>query len=64
MPSASKDSRADTARDAFASRHIGPSPDEIREMLDTLDLASLDDLVDRAVPAAGGLLNGSTTALA
>src|SRR6266508_350596 len=36
---------------AFASRHIGPRPDDVRHMLDTLGLASLDELVDATVPA-------------
>jgi glycine dehydrogenase len=38
--------------EAFASRHIGPSPSEIQEMLATLGLGSLEELLDRAVPAA------------
>jgi glycine dehydrogenase len=36
--------------DAFASRHIGPSPAHIAEMLASLGLASLDELIDRCVP--------------
>ena len=36
--------------DSFAGRHIGPRPDEIAEMLETLGLASLDDLVAKTVP--------------
>jgi glycine dehydrogenase len=36
----------------FADRHIGPSPDEIATMLDALGVATLDELVDRAVPEA------------
>ena len=39
------------AHDAFVSRHIGPSPDEVQHMLATLGLTSLDDLIDRAIPA-------------
>ncbi len=38
--------------DAFVRRHIGPSDDEVRSMLDTLGYASLDDLVDAAIPGA------------
>ena len=38
--------------DAFARRHIGPGETETRAMLDALGLASLDALVERAVPAA------------
>lgn len=40
------------ARDAFVDRHIGPSDDDVREMLDVLGYASLDTLVDTAVPDA------------
>jgi len=36
--------------DHFDRRHIGPSDDDIRLMLDRLSLASLDALVDEAVP--------------
>ncbi|MDH3285096.1 MAG: aminomethyl-transferring glycine dehydrogenase, partial [Acidobacteriota bacterium] len=45
----------------FADRHIGPDPGEIREMLGTLGLSSLDELVARAVPA--GLLFDGELAL-
>lgn len=32
----------------FANRrHIGPSPEEISEMLDAVGAASLDDLIDQ-----------------
>lgn len=35
----------------FANRrHIGPSPEEIARMLDVLGYASLDDLIDAAIP--------------
>lgn len=34
----------------FYTRHIGPRPDEVRGMLDTLKLSSLDALIDEAVP--------------
>ncbi len=37
--------------DQFARRHIGPSPEDQQAMLATLGLASLDALVDAAVPA-------------
>ena len=44
---------ADLAQTAdFASRHIGPSEIEVAAMLETLDLTSLAELIDRAVPAA------------
>ncbi len=36
----------------FVSRHNGPSEDEVAAMLQTLGLQSLDDLVERTVPAA------------
>ena len=39
--------------DDFANRrHIGPSPDEMRRMLDVIGVASLDELVDETVPAS------------
>ncbi|MDQ4080811.1 MAG: aminomethyl-transferring glycine dehydrogenase [Gemmatimonadota bacterium] len=40
------------APDAFVSRHIGPTREDVKEMLATLGLSSLDDLVDATVPAA------------
>ncbi|WP_405282795.1 aminomethyl-transferring glycine dehydrogenase [Gaopeijia maritima] len=39
-------------RSGFAERHIGPSDDDIREMLDSLGLDSLDTLVRETVPAS------------
>jgi glycine dehydrogenase len=36
----------------FVARHIGPSPAEIDAMLATLEIGSLEELVDRAVPRA------------
>ncbi|PCC67745.1 glycine dehydrogenase (decarboxylating) alpha subunit [Nannocystis exedens] len=45
--------------DTFVHRHIGPRPDDIAAMLQTLGLSSLDALVEEAVPGsirlAGGL---------
>src|SRR5687767_5997633 len=38
--------------DTFVRRHVGPSDDEIREMLETLGLSSLDELTDATVPEA------------
>lgn len=35
----------------FVHRHIGPSPQECREMLEVLGMSSLDELIDRTVPA-------------
>src|SRR5688572_14798991 len=40
------------ASDWFAPRHIGPSPAERDEMLRVVGAASLDALVDEAIPAA------------
>ncbi len=40
------------AKDEFVRRHIGPSDAEIDEMLDAVGHATLEDLVDAAVPAA------------
>jgi glycine dehydrogenase len=34
----------------FSDRHIGPSDEQIPELLDALGLASLDALVDEALP--------------
>jgi len=38
--------------DTFVSRHIGPSPDEMRRMLAALGYASVDALIAATVPAA------------
>jgi glycine dehydrogenase len=38
--------------DSFHSRHIGPSPQEIEQMLSILGFSSLEELIDRAVPPA------------
>jgi glycine dehydrogenase len=38
--------------DEFLARHIGPDAEQIREMLDTLGLESLERLVEKTVPAA------------
>jgi glycine dehydrogenase len=35
---------------SFAARHIGPDPDEQLHMLKTIGYASLDDLMDAAIP--------------
>ena len=37
-------------QDAFVRRHIGPDADQQQSMLQTLGLASLDELIDQAVP--------------
>jgi glycine dehydrogenase len=36
----------------FTQRHIGPNPDDIKQMLDILGLSNLDDLIDKTVPQA------------
>ena len=41
-----------TPADTFADRHIGPSAADVEHMLAVLGLASLDELLDQAVPAA------------
>src|SRR4051812_25717659 len=38
--------------DTFVPRHIGPSDSQIQEMLAALDVASLDDLIDKTIPAS------------
>ena len=38
--------------DDFIHRHIGPSPDDIGEMLNAVGATSLDDLMDSTVPAS------------
>src|SRR6266550_8159899 len=40
------------ANDWFARRHIGPSRDDRDRMLETLGAASLDALIDEAIPAS------------
>ncbi|ONM49684.1 aminomethyl-transferring glycine dehydrogenase [Nocardia donostiensis] len=45
---------------SFADRHIGPDRDELRQMLDVVGVASLDDLAAAALPAGivdGGVLS-------
>ncbi len=50
--SSSPRSNSDLLRsvDYFVNRHIGPSDSAIQQMLDTIGLASLDQLIDEAVP--------------
>ncbi len=38
--------------DDFTRRHIGPSPQDIATMLDTLGLASMDALIEQTIPAS------------
>lgn len=35
----------------FQSRHIGPSEQELKEMLDTIGVGSLDELIDQTIPS-------------
>src|SRR5260221_12473992 len=39
------------ATDRFASRHIGPSAEETRAMLETVGFPALDAMVDEAIPS-------------
>jgi glycine dehydrogenase len=41
-----------SSHDQFADRHIGPSPGDVAHMLDTLGVASLDELLDQALPSS------------
>ena len=43
------------ATDRFARRHIGPSPDDRDRMLAAVGAASLDTLMDEAIPASIGV---------
>jgi glycine dehydrogenase len=36
----------------FASRHIGPTPEQRARMLQTVGVASLDELIDQAIPSS------------
>ena len=38
--------------DAFVSRHVGPTDDEVSTMLATVDAGSLDALIEQTVPAS------------
>ncbi|HVG94922.1 MAG TPA: aminomethyl-transferring glycine dehydrogenase [Planctomycetota bacterium] len=38
--------------DPFVERHVAPSPEEVKAMLATLGVASLDALIDETVPAS------------
>jgi glycine dehydrogenase len=42
---------ANFAHDSFVPRHVGPSPVEVAAMLETCGFATLDALIDKAVPA-------------
>ena len=36
----------------FENRHIGPRPEDIETMLETIGCSSLDELIDQTVPAS------------
>lgn len=36
----------------FASRHIGPRPNDVNEMLDVIGISSIDELINKTVPSA------------
>src|SRR5688572_21345463 len=36
----------------FADRHVGPRPDDLAHMLDTIGVGTLDELIDQTVPAS------------
>lgn len=38
------------ATDTFVARHVGPQPDEIEAMLETIGVKALGALIDAAVP--------------
>jgi glycine dehydrogenase len=39
------------AQNEFAGRHIGPSPNDVTKMLDTIGAASIDELIAQTVPS-------------
>ena len=39
-------------RDDFATRHIGPTPQDVDAMLEVVGVPTLDDLLDRTIPAS------------
>ena len=41
----------------FISRHIGPNEKEINEMLDTIGLSSIEELVSKTIPSSIRLKN-------
>src|SRR5688572_3826805 len=46
------DAGAPASTGDFASRHVGPSAQDVTHMLAALGVGSLDELLDRAVPAS------------
>lgn len=45
----------------FRSRHIGPTDDDLPKMLEVVGASSIDDLIERAVPAAIRIDHGHET---
>ncbi|MBD2086077.1 aminomethyl-transferring glycine dehydrogenase [Coleofasciculus sp. FACHB-542] len=48
---------------SFVQRHIGPTPDEVQQMLEVLGISTLDALIDQTIPQAirrSRSLNGAT----
>lgn len=43
--------------DKFVDRHIGPSEDDIKKMLNVIGLNSLDELIEKTIPASINLKN-------
>jgi glycine dehydrogenase len=41
-----------SSNNSFESRHIGPSQNELSEMLSTIGVSTLDQLIDETVPAS------------
>jgi glycine dehydrogenase len=41
-----------TAENDFAARHIGPSPADVKKMLDVIGASSLDELIDQTIPSS------------
>ena len=52
MPNLDYSTREVVANDAFIRRHIGPSADEVEQMLKVLGFSSLDALINETVPPA------------
>src|SRR6516162_2158937 len=40
------------AENDFAARHIGPSPADVKKMLDVMGVSSLDELIDQTIPSS------------
>ena len=38
--------------DKFVDRHVGPNEEEISKMLSVIGISSLDELIDKTVPAS------------